>query len=490
MELYELTALEMSRRLESGEATSLELVESVLKRIDSVEPRIRAFLHLDREKALEEARQADLRRRRGEGVTPMTGVPVAIKDIICVQGLPNTCGSRILENFIPPYDATVIVRLREAGAVILGKTNMDEFAMGSSTENSAYGPTYNPWDLERVPGGSSGGSAAAVAAGEAPLALGTDTGGSVRQPAAFCGITGLKPTYGLVSRYGVVAYASSLDQVGPLAGSVRDAAFLLNVIAGHDPKDSTSAQLEKPDYLNLEESSVRNLKIGFPREFYGEGLDPAIKEALLAVGSFLEKEGAHLVDVSFPNIEYALPAYYIIAPSEASSNLARYDGSRYGHRNFEAQDIMTMFKKSRQEGFGAEVKRRIMIGTYALSSGYYEAYYLKAQKARTILKNDYDAAFKECDVLLTPTTPCLPFKIGEKTDDPLQMYLCDIYTISVNLAGLPGLVFPCGFHGHLPIGAQLIGPAFSEKTLLGLGAFYQKRTEHHLRRPALASAGG
>jgi aspartyl-tRNA(Asn)/glutamyl-tRNA(Gln) amidotransferase subunit A len=480
----------MSRRLGSGDLTSLELLESVLRRIDSVEPMVRAFLHLDREKVLEDARQADLRRQRGGNATPMTGIPVAVKDIICVSGMPNTCGSRILENFVPPYDATVAVRLREAGAVILGKTNMDEFAMGSSTENSAYGPTFNPWDLERVPGGSSGGSAAAVAAEESPLALGTDTGGSVRQPAAFCGITGLKPTYGLVSRYGVVAYASSLDQVGPLAGSARDAAFLLNFISGHDTRDSTSAMLEKSDYLDLREDAVKGLRIGLPREFFGEGLDPAIRDAILSAANLLEKEGARLVEVTFPHIEYALPAYYIIAPSEASSNLARYDGARYGHRNGEARDVMAMFKKSRKEGFGAEVKRRIMIGTYALSAGYYEAYYLKAQKARTILKNDYDAAFQKCDVMLTPTAPCLPFKMGEKMDSPLQMYLCDIYTISVNLAGLPGLVFPCGFHGNLPVGAQLIGPAFSEKKLLEVGAFYQRRTEHHLRRPALASTKG
>lgn len=484
MSLIDLTAHEAHEKLISGEISSVELTKAYLDRIHEKEPLIKAFLSITEELAMTQAKNADRRIGEGENVTAITGIPVALKDLLCTDGIKTTCGSRILENFIPPYDATAVSLLKEAGAVFIGKTNMDEFAMGSSTENSAFQLTHNPWDTERVPGGSSGGSAAAVAAREAPLALGTDTGGSIRQPASFCGVSGIKPTYGSVSRYGLVAFGSSLDQIGPLAKDVKDLALCLDCIAGYDHKDSTSVNFTKPDYLkSLEDINIKGMKFGYPVNFFGEGLDEGVRKVLENARSIFESLGAEFVDVELPLLDYCLPAYYIIAPSEASSNLARYDGVRYGFRDPDDSDVDTMFKKSRRKGFGAEVIRRILVGTYALSAGYYDAYYLKAQKVRTLIKEDFNRAFEKCDIIFSPATPTTAFKIGEKTDDPVSMYLSDIYTVSANLAGIPGLVFPGGKSGSLPAGVQLFGKAFDEITLLKAGAAFQNTTNYHRELP-------
>jgi len=423
--------------------------------------------------------------QRGVEASPLLGIPLAIKDVLCTKGIPTTCGSRILENFIPPYEATVVARLKAAGAVLLGKTNTDEFAMGSSTENSAFFTTHNPWDLGRVPGGSSGGSAAAVAADECLGALGTDTGGSVRQPAGLCGVVGLKPTYGRVSRYGLVAYASSLDQVGVLAKDVTDAGLLLGAIAGHDPRDSTSVDVPVPDYTVALTGDIRGVRVGVPKEYFIEGIQPEVEAAVRAAVDVLAGLGAEVQEVSLPHTDYALPVYYLIAPAEASANLARYDGVRYSLR-VDDGELNEMYKATRGQGFGPEVKRRIMLGTYALSAGYYDAYYLKAQKVRTLIKADFDAAFERVDVIAAPTSPTTAFRIGEKTDDPLQMYLSDVFTLSMNLAGICGLSLPCGFDTEgLPIGLQVMGPAFGEEQVLRVAYAYEQATEWHSRRPAL-----
>ncbi len=486
MTLHELTTHELSERLASGEVSAVEVAEAIFARIEEVEGQVDAFLALTRDQALEQARQVDDRRAGGEKPGALAGVPIGIKDVLCTKGVLTTCGSRILEGFRPPYDATVVRRCRDAGMPMLGKTNMDEFAMGSSTENSAYKVTRNPWDLDRVPGGSSGGSAAAVAAGEAPVALGSDTGGSIRQPAALCGISGLKPTYGRVSRYGLVAYASSLDQVGPLARDVRDCALVMNVLAGRDPHDATSADIPVPDYVAGLTGDVSGLRAGVPRELMGEGIEPEVKAVVEAAIGQLAELGMAVEEVEMPNLDYSLPVYYLVAPAEAASNLARYDGVRYGHRTEEeVADVYDLFAKSRGEGFGPEVRLRIMLGTFALSAGYYDAYYLKAQRVRTLIKQDFDAAFADHDVLISPTSPTVAFGIGEKADDPLQMKLADICTIPVNLAGIPALSIPCGMAEGLPVGLQIMGRPFEEDLILRVGDAYQQATDWHAKRPAL-----
>jgi len=467
------------------EVTSREITESVLKRIEEVEGRVHAYITRTPDLALEQAVAADARIRGGE-VGPLTGIPLAIKDVICTQGVLTSCGSHILDSFIPPYDATVVEKLKAAGAVLLGKANMDEFAMGSSTENSSFGPTHNPWDLGRIPGGSSGGSAAAVAAGECIASLGSDTGGSIRQPAACCGVVGIKPTYGRVSRYGLVAFASSLDQIGPFSKDVRDTAVLLNVISGHEPKDSTSVNLPVPDYTKALADDARGMVLGIPRESLAEGLDPEVSRAVQEAIQTLKELGAQIVEISLPHSEYALAVYYIIAPCEASSNLARFDGVKYGFRTKETQDLLDMYQETRWQGFGAEVKRRIMLGTYALSAGYYDAYYLKASRVRTLIRDDFEKAFEKCDVIMMPTAPTPAFKLGEKVDDPLQMYLSDIFTIPCNLAGIPGLSLPCGFtEGGLPIGLQILGNHFQEEKILRAAYAFERNTEYHKRTPKL-----
>jgi len=488
LDLYALTVHEAQDLLHRGEISAVELTESVLERIYALDNDIKAYLTLTPEAALEQAAEADRRLAAGER-TPLLGIPLAIKDVLCLQGVPTTCGSRILEDFIPPYDATVVSRLREMGAVFLGKTNTDEFAMGSSTENSAFFTTHNPWDLDRVPGGSSGGSAAAVAADLCLGALGTDTGGSVRQPAAFCGVAGLKPSYGRVSRYGLVAFASSLDQVGTLGKDVLDAAILLQAIAGHDPRDSTSMDLSVPDYLAaLRRADMRGLRVGVPREYFIEGMQPEVEAGVRTAIDQLVDMGAEVVDISLPHTEYALPVYYLIAPAEASANLARYDGVRYG-LSVPAGDLWETYRQTRGRGFGPEVKRRIMLGTYALSAGYYDAYYLKAGQVRTLLRQDFERAFQQVDVIVCPTSPTTAFRIGERADDPLAMYLSDIFTLSVNLAGVCGISIPCGFDDQgLPIGLQIIGPAFGEERILSVAYAYQQATEWHKRRPPLPVA--
>jgi aspartyl-tRNA(Asn)/glutamyl-tRNA(Gln) amidotransferase subunit A len=483
--LYDLTIHQARALLDAGEISAVELTQAVLDRILSVDNAVKAYLTLTPEAALEQARAADAAMGGQPQGLPLRGIPIAVKDILCTAGIPTTCGSRILEDFVPPYDATVVARLKAAGAVILGKTNTDEFAMGSSTENSAFFPTHNPWDLERVPGGSSGGSAAAVAAGECLGALGTDTGGSVRQPAALCGIVGLKPTYGRVSRYGLIAFASSLDQVGVLTRDVTDAAILLNVIAGHDPLDSTSLDAPVPDATAALTGDIRGMRVGVPREYFIPGMQPEVEAAVRAALEKLADLGAEIVEVSLPHTDYALPVYYLIAPAEASANLARYDGVRYGLR-IVGNSLEDTYKQTRGQGFGPEVKRRIMLGTYALSAGYYDAYYLKAQKVRTLIKGDFDRAFQQVDVIVTPTSPTTAFRIGEKTDDPIQMYLSDIFTLSVNLAGICGINVPCGFDAQgLPIGMQIIGPALGEMTILRVAYAYEQATDWHTRRPPL-----
>jgi aspartyl-tRNA(Asn)/glutamyl-tRNA(Gln) amidotransferase subunit A len=485
MKLYQMTAHQLHQLLMRKEVTSREITEAVLRRVEEVEGRTHAYITLTPEMALEQAAAADRRIQKGEA-GPMTGIPMAIKDVICTQGVRTTCGSHILENFIPPYDATVTQKLRAAGAVFIGKANMDEFAMGSSTENSFFGPTRNPWDLERIPGGSSGGSAAAVAADECIVSLGSDTGGSIRQPAACCGVVGMKPTYGRVSRYGLVAFASSLDQIGPFGKDVRDTALLLNAVSGHEPRDSTSVDLPVPDYTQSLVDDVRGMVLGVPQETSGQGIDPQVAESVREAIEALKRLGARIVEVSLPHSAYALAVYYIIAPCEASSNLARYDGVKYGFRARGAEDLLDMYQETRWQGFGAEVKRRIMLGTYALSAGYYDAYYLKASRVRTLIRQDFEKAFKTCDAIVLPTAPTPAFRIGEKVDDPLQMYLSDIFTIPCNLAGLPGLSLPCGFsRDGLPIGLQVLGNFFQEEKVLRVAHAFEKNTEHHLRKPNL-----
>lgn len=485
MDLCDLPAHKLGELLRGRRVSAEEICRSVLQRIDEVEGKVRAYITLDAERALEQARRVDGMLRNGRDLPPLAGIPVAVKDNICTRGLRTTCASRILANFVPPYNATVVEKLAAAEAVIIGKTNMDEFAMGSSTENSGFFPTRNPWDYSRVPGGSSGGSAAAVAAGEAVCALGSDTGGSIRQPAAFCGVVGMKPTYGAVSRYGLVAFASSLDQIGPLSRDVTDCALVLNAVAGHDPRDSTSAPGARPDYTRFLNEDIRGLRIGIPREYLAEGLDGGVREVIEKACAVLEEAGAEIAETSLPHTSYALPTYYLIAPAEASSNLARYDGVRYGYRAEDAEDVVDMFRKTRSRGFGAEVKRRIMLGTYALSAGYYDAYYLKALRVRTLIKRDFDEAFAHFDVLLSPTAPTPAFLLGEKLDDPLKMYLSDIFTLAINLAGLPAISVPGGFVDGLPVGVQFIGKPFDEGTLLHVAYAFEQRTGYTSRRPGL-----
>ncbi len=482
MELFELTIRELHEKLRKKEVSSVEATRSVLARIEAVEPRVNAFITVTAEEALKEAAEAD--RRIAEGNSDvLTGIPLALKDIFLTRGIRTTCASRILENFIPPYDATSWLRLKERGMVLVGKLNQDEFAMGSSTESSAFGVTRNPWNPACIPGGSSGGSAAAIAAREATATLGTDTGGSIRQPASHCGCVGLKPTYGRVSRFGVIAYASSLDQVGPVTRDVADCAVMLGAVAGFDPKDSTSVNLPVPDYTKSLVPEVKGMRIGLPREYFIPGLDPEVKKALDAAIAIYQGLGAEFREISLPHTDYAVATYYLIATAEASSNLARYDGVRFGHRTEGAKGLIEMFSRTRDEGFGPEVKRRIMLGTYALSSGYYDAYYLKAQKVRTLIMHDFLEAFKEVDVILTPVAPTPAFRIGEKTSDPLQMYLSDIFTIPVNLAGTCGISVPAGISQEgLPIGLQLVGRPFGEETILHAAYAFEQATEWHKRK--------
>jgi aspartyl-tRNA(Asn)/glutamyl-tRNA(Gln) amidotransferase subunit A len=484
MSIIEKTATDLLTLQATGKASAAEIADAFLAAYREREPRLKAFTSLDESEIRRQAAAVDSRRAAKQPLGKLAGVPVAIKDVLCTKGVRTTCSSKILANFVPPYDAHVIERLRAEDAVLFGKTNMDEFAMGSSTENSAFQITRNPWNTDYIPGGSSGGSAAAVAGCEAPLSLGTDTGGSIRQPAALCGIVGIKPTYGRVSRYGLIAFASSLDQIGPFGHDTTDVALMLEVIGGHDKRDSTCVNRPVPEYRKTLNDPVKGLKIGVPREFFDKGLDAEIETAVRAAMKEYEKQGATLVDVSLPHSKYALAAYYIVAPAEASSNLARFDGMHYGHRTKQKADLIGTYAKSRGEGFGKEVQRRIMIGTYVLSSGYKDAYYIKALKVRRLVKKDYDDALAKCDVVMGPTTPTAAFKIGEKSDDPLQMYLSDVYTVSCNLAGLPGISIPCGFtKAGLPIGLQLLGSPFDEEKLLRIARMYESATDWHTRRP-------
>ncbi|HEY5621004.1 MAG TPA: Asp-tRNA(Asn)/Glu-tRNA(Gln) amidotransferase subunit GatA [Pontiella sp.] len=485
-ELHTLTIAELSRMLSSGECTSVDVVNDVLTAIDAVDGKVGAYLTIDREDALAQARAADEARAAGAD-KPLLGIPVAIKDLLNVKGQPCTCSSKILEGYTAPYDATVIAKLREAGAVLLGRVNMDEFAMGSSTENAALGKTANPWNLDYVPGGSSGGSAACVAADEAIASLGSDTGGSIRQPAAFCGCVGVKPTYGRVSRYGLTAFASSLDQIGPITKTVRDSALLLEAMCGLDPRDSSSIDMAVPAFSKSlsDDSSLAGMKLGLPKEYFVEGMDPEVEKSVRDAAEHCRSLGAEIVEVSLPNAEYAIAVYYIIATAEASANLARFDGIRYGLR-LDGKDPAELYGKTRAAGFGPEVKRRIILGTYVLSSGYYDAYYLKAQKVRTLIRNDFTEAFKQCDAILAPVTPTAAYRKGEKTDDPLKMYLDDILTTPVNLAGNCALSVPCGFAANgMPIGLQIIGDAFQEETILKVGHAYEQTTEWHKQKPEL-----
>ena len=487
--LIDRTATELRDDVAAGRASATEICTAFLDRIAKVNPQLNAFTTVAADRALDSARTVDRRRAAGEPIGPLAGVPIALKDNLCVRGMRTTASSRILDTFVAPYSATAVARLESAGAVIVGKTNCDEFAMGSSTENSAYGPTRNPWNLERTPGGSSGGSAAAVAARCAPLALGSDTGGSIRQPGSFCGVVGLKPSYGRVSRYGLLAFASSLDQIGPFARTVADAALTLGAMAGADPSDSTSAAQPVPDFTAALTGDVRGLKIGVPRTFIGEGVDAAVLGAFEQALETLRGLGATLVDIELPHARSAIPVYYLVCTAEASSNLARYDGVKYGYRATlgRGDTLRTMYNRTRDEGFGAEVKRRIMLGTYVLSAGYYDAYYLKAQQVRTLLRRDYEQAFERVDVVAMPTAPTPPFRLGEKIDDPLQMYLEDIFTVGANLAGIPGVSVPCGFTAdRLPIGLQLQGRMFDEATMLCVADAYEKATGFHAEHPSLA----
>lgn len=480
--MINLSLKSLNQGLVKKKFSSLELTQFFLNRVEKHNSDINAFISIDAEKSLIQAKHADALIQSGQN-SLLTGIPVAQKDIFCSAGWRTTCGSLMLDNFISPYDATVIQKFNEVGAVNLGKTNMDEFAMGSSNETSYYGSVKNPWDLSLVPGGSSGGSAAAIAARLAPAATGTDTGGSIRQPASLCGFTGLKPTYGLVSRFGMIAFASSLDQAGPMAPSAEDCAVLLNVMAGYDEKDSTSINHEKEDYLAKLDEPIKGLRIGVPKEFFEKGLDGSVQKVIEAALMSYKKMGAELVDISLPNTHLAIPVYYVIAPAEASSNLSRYDGVRYGYRAKEYNDLMDMYFKTRQEGFGEEVKRRILIGTYVLSAGYYDAYYLKAQKIRKLISDDFKKAFEKCDVIMGPSAPSVAFKANEKKSDPLAMYLQDIYTISTNLAGLPGMSIPAGMIDNLPVGLQLIGNYFKESQMLNIAHAFQKETDWHTRMP-------
>ncbi len=483
--MHQPTISQAKHQLLEKKYSAVELLDAVYKRIDAVDGQVKAYIHLTRDIAHQQAKEADQKLAAGEDA-PLLGVPIAIKDLICMKDTPTTCASHILENFVSPYDATVVQRLKAAGAVLIGKTNMDEFAMGSSNENSYFHPTRNPWVLDRVPGGSSGGSGAAVAANECMAALGSDTGGSIRQPAAFCGITGLKPTYGRVSRFGLVAFASSFDQIGPMTKTAEDAAILMNVIGGHDPMDSTSANVELPDFTASLSNDVKGLKVGIPKEYFGKGLDASVEKAVQEAIQTLESVGMQTVEVSLPHTEYAVATYYILACAEASANLSRYDGVKYGYRSEHADNLMDMYTNTREEGFGEEVKRRILLGTFVLSSGYYDAYYLKGQKARTLIKQDFEEAYKQCDLMVGPIAPAPAFKLGEKLDDPMQMYLSDIFTISANLAGIPAMSIPCGLSpDNLPIGLQLMGKHFDEVTLLNVAHQYQNTTEHHLQHPVL-----
>ena len=484
--MHRITITQARELLQSKKLSSTQLTEAVFNRIDLVEDKVKAFTHLMRDKALQQAKAADSKIARGEE-QPLLGVPIALKDLICTAGSRTTCASNILNQFISPYNATVVNRLQAAGAVIIGKTNMDEFAMGSSNENSSYHPTKNPWALDRVPGGSSGGSAAAVAAHECIAALGSDTGGSIRQPAGFCGVTGLKPTYGRVSRFGLVAFASSLDQIGPITKSVADAAILMNVIGGKDRQDSTSADVPMPDFTQALDRDIKGMRLGIPKEYFTGGMQPEVEKAVQDSIRTLESLGMKTVEVSLPHLDYAVAAYYIIACAEASTNLSRYDGVKYGYRSINSENLTNMYENTREEGFGEEVKRRIILGTFVLSSGYYDAYYLKAQKVRTLIKQDFENALEECDVIISPVTPYPAFKLGEKLDDPLQMYLADIYTISANLAGIPAMAIPCGFVGeaNLPVGLQLMGKHFDEANLIAVGGKFQQATNFHTQEAPL-----
>ncbi|AJQ28230.1 Asp-tRNA(Asn)/Glu-tRNA(Gln) amidotransferase subunit GatA [Pelosinus fermentans] len=478
MELFKHTASQLHEKLVAKEISAVELTKAVLGRVDAVDKNVQAYITRTSETALAQAQAVDSKIQRGEKVSVLAGIPGALKDNICTKGIKTTCASKILATFVPPYDATVAEKLAAVDAVILGKANMDEFAMGGSTENSGFFPTHNPWNLETVPGGSSGGSAAAVAAGEAIWALGSDTGGSIRQPAAYCGVVGLKPTYGRVSRYGLVAYASSLDQIGPITRDVTDSAHVMNIISGYDVKDSTSINTGVPDYTKSLVNNIKGLKIGLPKEYFVAGMDVEVERAINKAIEQLVALGAEYKEISMPHTEYALSAYYMIAPAEASSNLARYDGVSFGHR-VEGNDIIDMYKKTRSEAFGAEVKRRIMLGTYALSSGYYDAYYLKALKVRTLVKQDFDKAFEQVDVLITPTAPTTAFKLGEKTNDPLAMYLQDVCTIPVNLSGVPAISIPCGFAAGMPIGMQIIGKPLGEETIIRAAYTFEQNNDYH-----------
>ncbi len=485
-DLHKLTAIEVSERIRSGELSAEDYLHSILERIERVEGKINAFVTVVEENALETAREIDRKVQRGDDLGRLAGVVVAVKDNICTRGIRTTCSSRMLKRFVPPYDATVIERLKAADAILIGKTNMDEFAMGTTTETSYFGATRNPWDLNKVPGGSSGGSAAAVIAEETTVALGSDTGGSIRCPASYCSVVGLKPTYGLVSRYGLISYANSLEQIGPLTRSVEDCALLLSVISGHDSRDSTSVDLPAKDYLKNLWDDMKGIKIGLPREFFGEGVEDAVKDVVLKAIDKLEDLGASCFEISLPMMKYALAAYYIIAMSEASSNLARYDGLRYGYRDENAKgNFDEVFSKNRREGFGAEVRRRIILGTYALSAGYFEQYYIKALKIRTLIRRDFERALKDADMIVGPTMPLLPFNLGERIDDPLKLYMCDILTVPANLTGCPAISIPCGFKNGLPIGMQIIGRPFDEDTILKVAYAFEQSTDYHKLRPPI-----
>jgi aspartyl-tRNA(Asn)/glutamyl-tRNA(Gln) amidotransferase subunit A len=487
MSLHKLSLCDLQKKFTAGEVTAAEIVRAYGRRIGQVDSKVKAYVTQVTDSAMAQAVALDNKLKGWRKTKPLTGMPLAIKDNICTDGVPTTCSSRMLQHFVPPYDATVIAKMREQDFILMGKTNLDEFAMGSSTEHSAFGPSRNPWNLQYVPGGSSGGAAAAVAADECAAALASDTGGSIRQPAAFCGVVGLKPTYGRVSRYGLVAFASSLDQIGPITKDVPDAALLLGAIAGHDPMDSTSADLPVPDYSRaLRKKDLKKLSVGVPVEFFAEGLDSEVEQAVRAAIEELKNLGATVKEIHLPRTDAAVAVYYVIATAEASSNLARYDGVKFGLRSKETKDLLDLYMKTRQEGFGPEVKRRIMLGTYVLSSGYYDAYYGKAQAVRTLVCQDFRDAFHEVDLIVTPVTPTAAFKLGEKSEDPLQMYLSDIYTISVNLAGLPAISVPCGFtKAGLPIGLQVIGRAFEEETLLRAAHAYEQSTQWHVKKPVV-----
>jgi len=484
--LYELTATEAASKIRSQDLTVEEYLLSIFDRINETEDKVHAFVTLIKDQAIEKAKETDKNIRKLKKIRLLAGIPIAIKDVICTRGVHTTCSSGMLKDYVPPYDATVVEKLSNEGAIIIGKTNMDEYAMGTTTETSFFGATRNPWNLEKVPGGSSGGSAAAVIAEEAPLALGSDTGGSIRCPASYCSDVGLKPTYGLVSRYGLISYANSLEQIGPLTRNVEDCALLFSVISGHDCRDSTSVNLLPKDYTALLKKEVKELRIGIPQEFFSEGVEENVKKAIWKAIGKLESLGCTYDEVSLPSMSYALAAYYIVAMSEASSNLARYDGLRYGFREEQDEgDWATVYAKDRKDGFGTEVRRRIILGTYALSAGYYDQYYLKALKVRTILRRDFEKVFRNFDVLVGPTMPLLPFNIGEKIGDPLTLYMCDILTVPANLTGYPAMSMPCGFHDGLPIGLQIIGRPFDEETILRVAYTYEQNTNHHLRKPSL-----